>query len=136
MTNLSSTPVLRLALLGDALASGATGLLACLGAGLLAEPLGLPTTLLRGAGLALLPYAAFVWWLGTRPEPARGAVLAVVAVNVLWAVDSLALLASGWVAPTALGVAFVALQACVVAGFAAAQAYGLHERAARRGAHA
>ncbi len=128
--------ILRLALLGDALASGATGLLAALGAGVLAEPLGLPVPLLRMAGLALLPYAAFVGWLGTRPEPARGAVLAVIAINALWTLDSLALLVSGWVAPTALGTAFVLLQAAVVAGFAAAQAWGLRERSARRPAHA
>ena len=123
------TSFLRYALLGDALASGATGLLTLAGAGFLADPLGLPTGLLRGAGLVLLPYAGFVAWLGTRERPARGAVWAVAAINGLWAVDSLVLLASGWVAPTGLGVAFVLAQALVVAGFAAAQAYGLRASA-------
>lgn len=130
------TPFLRTALLGDALASGATGLLAFAGAGLLAEPLGLPVELLRYAGLLLLPYAALVAWVGTRGPIAAGAVLAVILVNALWVVDSLALLASGWVAPTGLGVAFVLAQALVVAGFAAAQVVGLRMSASDRAAHA
>ncbi len=136
MTKLQPTPVLRYALLGDALASGATGLLAGLGAGLLAGPLGLPEAMLRVAGLTLIPYALFVAWLGTRPAPARGAVLAVIAINALWALDSLALLVSGFVAPSALGTAFVLAQGAVVAGFAAAQAYGLRGGGIARAAHA
>jgi hypothetical protein len=56
---LSSTPFLRLALLGDAAASGATGLLLTTAARPLAPLLGLPTVLLHSAGLMLLPYAAF-----------------------------------------------------------------------------
>jgi len=119
------SPLLRYALLGDALASGATGLVACLGAVRLADPLGLPAELLVGAGLVLLPYAAFVAWLGSRPAPARPAVWAVVAVNAVWVLDSVLLLASGWVAPTALGASFVLLQAAAVAGFAGAQAHAL-----------
>ncbi|HYE00911.1 MAG TPA: hypothetical protein VEH84_16125 [Alphaproteobacteria bacterium] len=125
----SRNPFLRLALLGDAAASGAAGLLMAAGAGPLAGPLGLPEELLRYAGLALLPYAALVARLGTRPDPARGAVWAVIAVNACWAADSLLLLLSGWVAPTALGTAFVLAQAAVVAAFAVAQHAGL-----RRGA--
>lgn len=138
MTTIGPSRFLRRALLGDALASGATGCLAFAGAGLLADPLGLPVTLLRYAGLALLPYAAAVAFLGTRTTIPRGAGWAVVAINVLWALDSIALLASGAVAPTALGVAFVAFQAAVVAGFAVAQAYGLRAAAASIGrpAHA
>jgi hypothetical protein len=123
---------LRMALLGDAVASGLTGLAAFAGAGLLADLLGLPTSLLRPAGFLLLPYAAFVAWLGTRARIPRGAVKLVVAVNLLWAVDSLVLLTSGWVAPTALGIAFVLFQAIVVAGFAAAQAWGLRAAGAAR----
>jgi hypothetical protein len=123
-------PLLRFALLGDAAASGATGLLLAAGAGPLAPLLGLPGPLLRGAGLALLAYAAVVAWLGTRDAPPRAAVLAVVVVNLLWAADSLLLLALGPAAPTGLGVAFVLAQALVVLGFAAAQAAGLRGAAA------
>lgn len=118
---LHPTPFLRFALLGDAAASGATGLLLAAGAGALAPLLGLPEGLLRWAGLLLLPYAAFVAWVGTRNGVPRAAVRAVVAVNLLWALDSALLLAMGPVSPNGLGVAFVLAQALVVAGFAAMQ---------------
>ncbi len=119
---LHPTPFLRFALLGDAAASGATGLLLAAGAGALAPLLGLPEGLLRAAGLLLLPYAAFVAWIGARNGGApRNAVRAVVAVNLLWALDSVLLLAIGPVAPNGLGVAFVLAQALVVLGFAAMQ---------------
>lgn len=118
---LHPTPFLRFALLGDAAASGATGLLLAAGAGALASLLGLPEGLLRVAGLLLLPYAAFVAWAGTRDGVPRNAVRAVVAVNLLWALDSVLLLAFAPVSPNGLGVAFVLAQALVVAGFAAMQ---------------
>lgn len=121
--------LLRLALLGDAAASGATGLLMAAGAGPLAPLLGVPESLLRGAGLVLLPYAAAVAWLGTRPTPGRGAVRAVVALNLLWAAECVLLLALRLAAPTGLGVAFVLLQAAVVLGFALAQWTGLRQAA-------
>ena len=118
---LRPTPFLRFALLGDAAASGATGLLLAAGAGSLASLLGLPEELLRAAGLALLPYAAFVAWAGTRNGVPRNAVRAVVAINLLWTLDSVLLLALGPVSPNGLGTAFVLAQALVVLGFAAMQ---------------
>jgi hypothetical protein len=119
---LHPTPFLRFALLGDAAASGATGLLLAAGAGALASLLGLPEGLLRVAGLVLLPYAAFVAWLGTRSGGVpRNALRAVVAINLLWAIDSALLLAMGPVSPNGLGTAFVLAQALVVLGFAAMQ---------------
>jgi hypothetical protein len=116
---------LRYALLADAVASGATGLLMIAGAGLLEGLLGLPTALMREAGLVLVPYVAFVAWVGTREVIARGAVKAVIALNVLWVAASVLLLVSGWVAPTALGTAFVIAQAAAVALFAELQLIGL-----------
>ena len=61
--------------------------------------------LLRGAGLVLLPWGLFVAWCATRP--ARGPALAVVAINLLWAADSVVLLLLGWVAPTPAGTGFI-----------------------------
>lgn len=118
---LHPTPFLRFALLGDAAASGATGLLLAAGAGALAPLLNLPEGLLFWAGLLLLPYAAFVAWAGTRDGVPQNAVRAVVAVNLLWVLDSALLLAAGPVSPNGLGTAFVLAQALVVAGFAAMQ---------------
>ena len=114
MSSFSPSPFLRYALVGDALASGATGLLLVLGAGALTGLLGLPEALMRAAGLILLPYAAVVALLGTRATMSRRAVWAVIAVNGVWVADSLILLASGWVAPTGVGYAFVLAQALAV----------------------
>ena len=122
---MNASPFLRRALLLDAAASGATGALMLLAAGPLAGLTQLPPGLLRGAGALLVPYAAFVLWLGRHAAPARRLVLAVIGINVLWAAESVAILALGWVAPNALGVAFVLAQALVVAAFAGLQGAGL-----------
>ncbi len=125
-----STPVhvstfLRRVLIADATASGATGLLLLLGAGALAPLLGLPETLLRVAGLTLVPFVAIVAWMATRDTLPRVAILTLVAVNVLWVVDSVLLLVAAPVEPNALGVAFVLAQALAVALFAELQYVGL-----------
>lgn len=122
---LRSASLLKYALLGDALASGAMGLLLVAAAAPLAGLLGLPESLLRVAGASLLPFAAIVAWLGTRAEPPRAAVWAVVGYNALWALESFALLFFGWYTPNALGIAFIVGQALVVAVFAEMQVFGL-----------
>jgi hypothetical protein len=124
-TTVQPNAFLRAALVGDAAASGVTGLLLLAGAGPLSTLLGLPGELLRSAGLILVPYALVVLWAGTRPSLRRGLVLAIVALNAVWVVDSLVLLASGWVTPTALGTAFVIAQALIVGVVAEAQFIGL-----------
>lgn len=135
-TSFQPSPFLRYALLGDAMASGATGLAMATGAGVLPGLLGLPHDLLLYAGLFLLPYAAMLAYLGTRPAVTRGAVWAVIVLNGLWVVESVALLASGWVSPTMLGYAFVIAQAIVVLGFAEAQYVGLRRETKSIVAHA
>lgn len=123
--------LVRRALQADAVASAATGLLLAIGAELLTDLLGLPVSLMRYAGLSLLPFAAIVLFVGLRQMPPRAAVLAIVAYNAMWTIDSFALLASGWVAPTLLGSAFVVMQAVTVGTFAMLQWIGV-KRADRR----
>ena len=118
-------PTLRCALRLDALASGATCALLAAAAGPLSPLFGLPQALLFWLGLALMPYVLFLILLARRPTFARGTVRLVIALNLVWVVDSLVLLLSGWVAPTSWGVAFVLAQALAVAAFAGLQAYGL-----------
>jgi hypothetical protein len=125
MSTIHPTPFLRNVLLLDAAASGATGLVLIAGAGLLEGLLGLSVALMREAGLILIPYVVFVAWVGTRERVPRGAVWAIIAANVLWAIASGALLVSGRVAPTALGTAFVIGQAVVVALLGELQYAGL-----------
>jgi hypothetical protein len=125
MSTIANTPFLRNALLLDAAASGATALLLIGGAGLLEGWLGLPVALMREAGLILVPFVAFVACVGTRASVSRGAVAAIIAVNVLWAVASICLLIGNWVAPTMQGYAFVIAQAAAVGLFAELQYIGL-----------
>src|SRR6188508_3331307 len=112
---------LRRALMLDAVTSGASGLLMLLGGGLLQGLSQIPIGLMQGAGLFLLPYAAFVAFEGTRANTSRISVFAIIAVNAVWAAASLALLVAGLISPTWLGIGFVAAQACVVALFAELQ---------------
>ncbi|HYH18840.1 MAG TPA: hypothetical protein VD995_09480 [Azospirillum sp.] len=118
MTTVHPTPLLRRVLLADAALCAVAGLVLLVGAGALAGPLGLPSTLLAGAGVALLPVAAALLVLATRAAVPRVALWAVIAANALWAVESVALPLTGWIAPTGLGHAFVFAQALIVAGFA------------------
>jgi len=130
MSSIRSFSFLRRVLLLDALSSGAMGLGLLAGAGALSAILHLPAGLLTEAGIVLLPFAAFVGFLASREAPARAAVWLVIAMNVLWAIDSIVLLASGWVAPSALGHAFVIMQAAFVGVLAELEYIGLRRSAA------
>jgi hypothetical protein len=120
---------LRRALLADAGMTGAAGLLMLLGADMLAGLLGLPASLLRYAGAALIPFVAFVAYVGTRTLLSPMAVWTVITCNALWAAGSLLLLA--WLTPTVLGYVFVVAQATAVAVFGELQFIGLRRSAAR-----
>lgn len=109
----------------DAILTGAVALAMCLASGPLAAFTGLPAALLLGAGLVLIPFVAWVAWLARHPHPSPLACWAVVAINTLWEVDCLALLASGWVSPNAFGVAFVLIHAATAGVFAVLGALAL-----------
>lgn len=130
MFNVQSPLFLRRVLLADAAAGAASGLLMLLGAGMLEGLLNLPAALLQAAGAALLPFAAFLAWLGSRKTPSRAAVWAVIAVNAVWVVESFYLLLSGWVAPNAAGQAFIVVQALAVAVLAELEYFGLRRATA------
>lgn len=116
MTPRSTSRFLRGTLLADALSCVLCGLLMLLGAGLLAELLGLPAGLLRWAGTALLPIAALLVWLSRRPGLPSLLVRAVVVANIAWAAGCILLL--GWLEPTTLGLIFMLAQALTVGAFA------------------
>jgi hypothetical protein len=118
---MSSSVFLRRALLVDAAASGLTGALMLAGAGMLTDLLGLPAALLRGAGLVLVPYVAFVAIVAARAHISTASVWAVIACNAVWTVASVALVIDGFVTPTALGSVFVIGQAVAVAALGVLQ---------------
>ena len=67
MSITQSPNFLRYALIADAIASGATGLLVLAGSSLLGPLLNIPEAWLLGAGLILVPYVAFVVFVAMRP---------------------------------------------------------------------
>ncbi len=128
--SVSISTYLRNVFYADALISGAAGLLMILGAPLLAPVLGLPETLLLGAGIILVPFVAMLIVVARRETVSRLVLIDIIAINAVWVAASFGLLFSGLVAPTALGVAFVAVQAVAVALFAQAQFVGIRRAAA------
>lgn len=120
---------LRRVLLLDSVATGATGLLLLGGTGLLHSLLNLPVGLMTYAGIFCVAWAALVALAYARSELTRGFVWTIIIGNAAWVLASLALLVSGYVAPTLLGYAFVIAQALVVGVFAELQYVGLTKRA-------
>lgn len=119
------TSFLRTILLVDAFVTGSCGIAFAAGASALAAWFGLPEPLLRWSGVALIPFAGFLVWLARREAIPRGLALGIVSLNVLWAIDSVLLIALGWTAPTTIGIVFVLGQALIVAAFAELQYVGI-----------
>jgi hypothetical protein len=117
--------LLRFALRLDSKVSAINGVVFLALCWLLDGWLGVPAAFLAGVGAFYVAFAAFVGRLGAQAAPPRGAVIAVIAGNTLWALDSALLLAADWFSPTVAGQAVVALQAAGVAGLAALQYAGL-----------
>lgn len=128
MSVLSSPNFLRNVLFADAASCVGCGALQLAAPDALAGLLGLPAALLVGTGLFLLVYAAAVAFLGSRRPVPQGPLKLVVAGNLGWAAACVALLASGAVAATALGVAYVLIQAFTVVVMAELQWFGLRSR--------
>jgi len=129
MSTVRVSPLLRFGLLIDAGISGAVGALMLAATGMLYNITALPEPLLRYVGLVFIPYVLLVGWFGLRESLPRGAVWAVIACNVAWAIASVFLLTSGGIAPSTLGVAFVIVQAVAVVVFAELQFMGLRRSA-------
>src|SRR5215216_3173021 len=92
----SGTTLLRRALQLDGAASGAMGFGFLAGGAALDSTLGLPTTFLWAVGAFLVPYAAALFFLASRPQVNRVAAWIIAVGNVLWSVDSVVLLITGW----------------------------------------
>lgn len=124
------SPFLRTVIALDAAVCGVGGAALALDAGLLEGPLGLSPALMQPVGGFLLVYAGLLAWLATRPALPRAGVWALVAFNLLWTVESVALVALGFAQPTPLGLAVVIGQAVGAAVVADLQWIALR-RAAR-----
>lgn len=127
---LASPLLLRHVLLADAAMSGTTAVLLMAAASPLAPLLGLPADFLFEVGLMLVPFAASVFLVARGKPVSRPFAAAIAAVNALWVAGSIVFLLVDWLEPSALGVAFVLVQALVVALFAELQYTGLRRAAA------
>jgi hypothetical protein len=130
MTSIRASSLLRRVLVVDAVTSGAMGVAMIAFAELFASLLQLPVELVSEAGIVLLPFAAFVGFVASRPEPTRIAVWIIIALNAVWVVDSIMLLFTGWVAPNGLGLAVVIAQAAAVLVLADLEYMGLRRSTA------
>jgi hypothetical protein len=125
MSTALSTAWLRKALAIDAAAAGMIAVLQLLAPHPIARLLGLPVELLVGSGAVLAGWAALLVWLATAGAVSRAALRLVVAGNLLWAIGCAALCAWAVTPPTALGAAYLLLQAAAALVFGIAQAVGL-----------
>ncbi len=113
-----SSSLLRRVLFFDAAVSAATGIMMVAGAGTLHTLLGVPASLMRYSGLALLPFAVMVVYFARSGELSSSRVWTVILLNAAWVAASVLVLVGGWIDPTAIGMAFVVFQALVVAALA------------------
>jgi hypothetical protein len=113
----------------DAASCLAMGALLAGAAGALAPLFGIDQGLVRGAGLALLPAGAFILWLATRETVPALLVYLLIAANLLWVAESVSLIGmtSGI---TAVGAAFVGIQAAAVAGLSLLEWIGIRRSSA------
>jgi hypothetical protein len=121
LAELPREAAVSLALGLDAAITGLNGLIYVALADVIDGPLGLSASLLRPAGAFLIAFALVLAYLATRRRVRTIAVEAVIAINAIWVIESVVALAFGWIEPTLGGGVWVALQAIVVAGFAALQ---------------
>ena len=91
---------------------------------------GVPSALLAGAGIGLIPIGLFMLWLGTRREAPSALVWLVIVGNFGWSAASLAV-AFGLPGIAAVGTALVASQGLGVVLFALLEWRGLHLSANR-----
>lgn len=116
---------LRRVLLFDAMTCLVTGAVMLIASGTVERLLAIPAPVSTVLGVVLIAFGTAVAWTGTRRHLVRPAVWAIVALNALWAVESVLALAFGWLEPNATGSALIIAQAVAVAVIAELQFLGL-----------
>lgn len=119
------TSYLKKILIADAVISGGAAVMMAAGSGILSGLTGLPSELLLGAGLVLVPWVVALVVIGRGESVATGVIVAVIATNFAWAAASLVVAFGPMFATTLLGKIFVVAQAATVALLAELQIIGL-----------
>ncbi len=125
MTFVAPSPLLRQALLLDAVITGALTIVQLAAVHLLSNALALPKALLLSSGIFLTAYVLLLLVMQRAVRLPKPLVLLVIAGNVGWAFGCLAILLTDSVVPTVLGVMYVCLQAGAVLLFASLEYAGL-----------
>ena len=120
---------LRRTLTIDAVVSTASALLLQFAGDELAQWLAVPETLLRYAGILLVPFAIYVGIVARREVVTRSGVGAVIGMNIAWVVASVWLVMGSSVRPSPAGYVFIVGQALAVAVLAELQYMGLRRAA-------
>jgi hypothetical protein len=102
----------------DAATCAAMGALLVIAGEWLGALLNLPASFLRATGLILFPCAALMAYTASRRPPSAALVRLIIWANALWVVASV-LVMTVFLAPNAVGQAFILVQALAVAGLAA-----------------
>jgi hypothetical protein len=113
----------------DALMSGASGVLAAVGAPFLDGALGVSTAFLVALGIFLLAYAAGLLLVARAGAPTAGG-RAVIIGNAVWVIASVVAVLADWLTLTTAGTVIALVQAGAVALVAEAQLVGLRRRGA------
>ncbi len=129
MKTVHPSSLLKFALLTDAAVSGAMGVLQLSAAAALAALLELPQALLLATGEFLVVYALLLVGMATRARLWSALVMFIVLGNLMWALACMALPGTGTLAPNALGIGFLLLQAVAVVVFAVLEWRGLQSSA-------
>ncbi|MEV0621042.1 hypothetical protein AB0I81_47485 [Nonomuraea sp. NPDC050404] len=122
---------LRLALAADAVVTGGNGLVYLALAGPVGTLLGPDAGLLRGIGIFLLVYGAAVGFLASRRDIGPAGTKAVIALNIIWTLASVATVVTGALDFTTIGAIWAIAQALVVGAFAELQIIGLRKSRTR-----
>jgi hypothetical protein len=117
--------LLRLVLRADAVFSTATGAIGLLAAQPLAALLGIQPLALGILGAIVALYGVFLFYTAAQAQISRRIVLAALILDVIWVIDSAALLLSGWLPLTSAGMWTIGLVAAAVTALGELKFFGL-----------
>jgi hypothetical protein len=118
--------LLRYAVRGDAIITAATGAICLADAQPLATFLGIqPPLALQILGAVLVLYGAFLFYTAAQTQISRRIVIAAIALDLIWIIDSAILLVSGWLPLTSAGMWTIGLLAAAVVVLAELKFFGL-----------
>ncbi|HEY0062859.1 MAG TPA: hypothetical protein VGC21_12105 [Telluria sp.] len=129
MKTIQPAPLLKFALIADAIACAPLALLQVAAPDWLASQTAIPAALLTGSGTFLLLYTALLLVLATRPSVWKAMIELVIVGNVGWGLACFGLLLAAPFAPSALGAGYLILQLLAVLALAALEWRGLRASA-------